>query len=121
GVNLYMSFDDIEKGVDKEFEVQRYKTCGNCKGSGGEPGSKQVKCSTCNGSGRMHVQQNTLFGRFDMVSTCNKCGGKGKTFEKACKVCKGNGKVIVKERFRVKAERSGKSGGEEKGRFFGIF
>jgi molecular chaperone DnaJ len=120
GVNLYLSFDDIEKGVDREFEVQRYKTCDNCRGSGGEPGSKQIKCPQCNGSGRMHIQQNTLFGRFDMVSTCNKCGGRGKTFEKACHVCKGHGRVVVKERFKITAEKSGKEE-KPKGRFFGMF
>lgn len=120
GVNVYMSFDDIEKGIDKEFEVQHYQTCSNCKGSGGEPGSKQIKCSECNGSGRKHIQQNTMFGRFDMVSTCNKCGGRGKTFEKQCKICRGNGRVIVKERFRVKVDKTDGKENKPKGRF-GIF
>jgi molecular chaperone DnaJ len=120
GVNLYLSFNDIEKGVDREFEVQRYKTCDNCRGSGGEPNSRQVKCVKCDGSGRMHIQQNTMFGRFDMVSTCNKCGGRGKTFEKVCKECKGHGRVVVKERFRIKAEKSTKEE-KPKGRFFGVF
>lgn len=118
GVNLYLSFNDIEKGVNREFEVQRYKKCTHCNGTGGEPGSKQVKCDTCNGSGRRHVQQNTLFGRFDMVTACNKCKGRGKVYEKTCKECKGNGNVLVKERFRIKAEKVGSE--EKKGRF-GIF
>ena len=123
GVNLSISFADIERGMDREFEVQHYKPCDHCKGSGGEPHSRQIKCPQCNGSGRMHIQQNTLFGRFDMVSTCNKCAGRGRTFEKVCKTCKGQGKVIVKERFRVKVEKTGKDQNESKGKgkFFGVF
>ncbi|MDE1870810.1 MAG: DnaJ domain-containing protein [Candidatus Micrarchaeota archaeon] len=118
GVNLYLSFSDIEKGVDREFEVQRYKICAHCSGTGGEPGSKQVKCDICNGSGRRHVQQNTFFGRFDMVTTCNKCKGKGKIYEKACRECKGGGRILVKERFRIKADKI--DSGSRKGKF-GIF
>lgn len=123
GVNLYLSFDDIEKGVNREFQVQRYKACDNCKGTGGEPGSKQIKCPKCDGKGRMHIQQSTPFGRFDMVSTCNRCGGRGKIYEKTCKVCNGNGRVVVTEKFRVTAESSEKPKGNEKkgGKFFGVF
>ncbi|MGI0100243.1 MAG: DnaJ domain-containing protein [Candidatus Micrarchaeaceae archaeon] len=123
GVNLYLSFDDIEKGVDREFQVQRYKTCTNCRGSGGEPGSKLVKCEACGGAGRKHIQQSTIFGRLDMVTACSKCGGNGKVYEKRCSACSGKGKVVVTERFRVKAEPEepkSKDDRKQKGRF-GIF
>ncbi|MGD0510462.1 MAG: DnaJ domain-containing protein [Candidatus Micrarchaeaceae archaeon] len=126
GVNLYLSFDDIEMGMTREYQVQRYKNCDNCKGTGGEPGSKQVKCTTCDGKGRVHVQQSTPFGRFSMVTICSKCGGRGKTFEKVCRTCRGNGKVLVTEKFKVTAEPSGKRPEKDnkegkKGRFFGVF
>lgn len=124
GVNLYLSFDEIEKGVNKEFEVQRYKTCDNCRGTGGEPGSKQVRCPTCDGKGSTHVQQRTPFGVISMTTTCNRCGGRGKTYEKICKHCNGAGRVIVKERFRINAERSGgkeHKEGKPRGGIFGIF
>jgi molecular chaperone DnaJ len=128
GVNLYLSFDDIERGVQKEFQVQRYKSCSNCRGTGGEPGSKQIKCPTCEGKGRMHIQQNTVFGRINMVTTCNRCRGAGKIFDKLCRVCKGNGKVIVTEKFKVTAENlskpdTGNKGEKPKGKsgFFGLF
>jgi molecular chaperone DnaJ len=122
GVNLYLSFDDIERGMNKEFEVEHYKKCERCNGSGGEPGSKITKCPECNGSGRKHIHQNTFFGMFDMVTACNVCGGKGKTYETRCKECKGNGMVLVKERFKVNVEKSGKDKKEKpKKGFFGIF
>ncbi len=123
GVNLYLSFDDIEKGIDKEFEVQHHSKCEHCRGSGGEPGSKLTKCQECNGTGRRHIHQNTIFGMFDMVSTCNVCGGRGRNYETKCRECKGNGMVLVKERFRVNVEKSGDRKEKPKGKsgFFGLF
>lgn len=116
GVNFYLSFDDLEKGVDREFEVRYNKACQACKGSGGEPGSKQVRCQACNGTGMRQVNQNTPFGRIQMASTCNRCGGRGKLYENLCRTCNGNGRVPVREKFRIKAERADKS--EAKKRFW---
>lgn len=106
GVNLYLSLDELEKGVEKEFEVEHYKTCNACRGGGGEPGSKQIKCSACNGAGRRTVRQNTPFGVFQMTTTCDKCGGKGKLHERICRTCNGNGSIVVRERFKVRAGKS---------------
>lgn len=112
GVNLYLDFNDIEKGMEKEFEVVRYKRCDNCGGTGGDPESKQLRCTTCNGSGRTRISQRTPFGVFDAITVCNRCGGRGKIYEKMCAVCKGHGGMNVKEKFKVKVEGSS---GKEKG------
>ncbi len=106
GVNIHLPFNDLERGIDKEFVVEYYRTCGNCSGTGGEPGSKLTKCPSCNGAGKRHVQQNTPFGRLQMTTICEKCGGKGKTFERECRECRGNGTVPVKEKFRLRAEKT---------------
>ncbi|MDE1865384.1 MAG: DnaJ domain-containing protein [Candidatus Micrarchaeota archaeon] len=122
GVNLYLSFDDLNRGVEREFEVQHVKRCDHCGGTGGEPGSKQVKCSTCDGRGQRRVQRNMGFASFSMISPCDKCRGRGKIYDKACKECRGEGRVIVRERFTIKA---GKPGGSDKKedtrRKFGVF
>ncbi|MDE1761762.1 MAG: DnaJ domain-containing protein [Candidatus Micrarchaeota archaeon] len=122
GVSLNLSFDDIERGMDKEFQVQHYKRCANCSGSGGEPGSKQTRCTLCNGSGRRYSQRNSPFGMMTMMTTCNKCMGKGKTYEQICKECRGEGRVIVNERFRVRVDNSA-NGAEpdQKKKKFGMF
>ena len=119
-VDLRISFDDIERGMDREFEVQRYKTCHNCRGTGGEPGSKQLRCPSCNGTGRRQVQQNTIFGSFQMVATCDRCKGRGRIFEQVCRTCRGQGQIVVKDRFRVKVEKIGDDGAQ-KGKKFGMF
>ena len=120
GVNINLSFDDIERGIDREFEVQRYKTCDNCRGNGGEPGSKETKCTACNGTGMRHIRQNTFLGSFEMMAPCDRCGGRKKVFDKTCHVCRGNGRVLVTERFRVKAEKSD-AGSKDNRRRFGVF
>lgn len=121
GVNLNLSFDDIEHGMDREFEVQRYKKCSNCRGSGGDPGSREVRCATCNGSGRRRIQQNSFLGRFEMVTMCDRCRGRGKTFEHICNKCRGNGKVVVNEKFRIKVEKLGDPEQKDSRRRFGVF
>lgn len=113
-VNVSLSFEDLERGIDKEFEVQYNKQCENCRGSGGEPGSKQIKCSACDGRGGRQVQQNTVFGRMSVMTTCSRCGGRGKMFEETCKVCRGQGLTMVREKFRLTAKKVGKDGGEQK-------
>ncbi len=108
GVNVYLSFNDIERGVEREFEVQRRKVCDNCKGNGAEPGSKQSKCPTCNGRGRIQSRQSGPFGVFMFDTMCNKCKGRGKVYDKECRECRGRGSIVVNEKFRIKAEKSGK-------------
>ncbi len=108
GINMYFSFDEMDRGINREISVQHYKTCQNCRGSGGEPDSKQIKCTACNGSGRRNIQQNTPFGVIRMVSICDRCGGRGKIFEKACHVCRGSGRVVASDRYKISIEREGK-------------
>ena len=76
----------------------------------------------CDGHGRRRVQQNTIFGRFEMVTACNRCRGRGKIYEKQCKECRGEGKVLVRERFTIKAGKPADSGKKEDNRRkFGVF
>ena len=118
GVNLYLSFEDLEKGVSKEFDVQYYKACQNCNGSGAEPGTKQLRCDKCNGVGQLRSTRRTPFGIMQTITACNKCGGAGKINEKTCKTCRGNGRVLVTEQFRIKAERSDKDNAQDKKKRF---
>jgi molecular chaperone DnaJ len=116
GVNVYLSFDDITRGVDKEFEVSHRKICEHCSGTGGEPGSKQSRCPTCNGRGQIAIHPNLPF-----YTPCRKCGGRGKIYERHCRECRGSGSIMVREKFRVRAENSEKPEGKEKKGFFGTF
>ena len=44
---------EAAKGCKKDIEIPINANCDRCKGSGSEPGSKIVTCSTCNGTGQV--------------------------------------------------------------------
>lgn len=121
GVTLNLSFDDIENGMDREFQVQHYARCKHCEGKGGEPGSKQTKCAACDGKGMKYSQRNIAFGMFTQMTICDRCMGKGKSYDQPCKECRGNGKILINERFRVKVEKDGKADANQTRRKFGVF
>jgi len=96
--DLTISLEDAYKGLEKKIEYTTYKKCGDCKGSGAEPGSKPLKCDYCAGHGKIRSNQ----GFFTVQQTCPQCNGNGETIGKACKKCKGNGKVQSDENVSVK-------------------
>jgi molecular chaperone DnaJ len=96
--DLTISLEDSYKGLEKKIEYTTYKKCGDCKGSGAEPGSKPIKCDYCAGHGKIRSNQ----GFFTVQQTCPQCNGNGETIGKACKKCKGNGKVQSDENVSVK-------------------
>jgi molecular chaperone DnaJ len=96
-----LSTDDIEHGSRKELNVRYLKRCENCKGSGGEPGSKLVRCTKCDGRGQINTVNDMFFIRMQSVATCDRCMGRGKMYEKRCKDCGGRGTVQVSKRVRI--------------------
>ncbi|MDO9302928.1 MAG: DnaJ domain-containing protein, partial [Anaerolineales bacterium] len=52
-MQVTLAFEEAVFGVEKEIEFQREETCSHCTGSGAEPGTTPVKCSTCNGQGEV--------------------------------------------------------------------
>ncbi|MEM7792122.1 MAG: DnaJ domain-containing protein, partial [Verrucomicrobiota bacterium] len=51
--DLEISLEEAAKGVEKEIRYRRPIECKKCSGSGAEPGSSKVTCSTCNGTGQV--------------------------------------------------------------------
>ena len=87
----YMMELDLEEavfGVEKNFQVPTQVSCHHCNGSGSEDG-KTVQCRTCNGHGRVRMQN----GIFSIQQSCPHCGGAGQTIEKPCKPCRGEGRL----------------------------
>ena len=96
--DLSISLEDAHKGLEKKIEYTTYKKCGDCKGSGAEPGSKPIKCDYCDGKGKIRSNQ----GFFTVQQTCPRCNGYGEKISKACSKCRGNGKVQSDENVAVK-------------------
>jgi molecular chaperone DnaJ len=86
-----LTFEEAVFGVEKEIEITRDEVCGACSGSGAEPGSTPVRCTTCGGSGEVRQVRQTLLGSMVQVTTCPNCGGQGETIPSPCRTCNGRG------------------------------
>lgn len=89
--DLTLEFEEAITGLEKEIEYSRQQVCSACRGSGAEPGTSPVRCSTCNGSGEVRQVHQTFLGSMVNVGTCPTCGGRGETIATPCKTCQGRG------------------------------
>lgn len=82
--------------------MPRMEDCDYCQGSGAEPGTTPVRCSTCGGSGEVQRrQQSPLFGTIVTATTCPACHGEGELVSKACSRCNGRKRVQVSRTIKV--------------------
>lgn len=89
--DVTLEFEEAIFGLEKEIEFQRLEICSVCDGSGAEPGTSPIRCSTCNGTGEVRQTRQTFLGSLVNVSTCPTCGGRGETISTACHNCNGRG------------------------------
>ncbi len=92
--NLSLSLEDAYNGKKQEINFSSSDKCGKCSGSGAEPGSKPVSCSTCGGQGQVRSSQ----GFFTIQQTCPQCAGSGEQISNPCKDCRGIGKMQTKKK-----------------------
>jgi molecular chaperone DnaJ len=88
---LDMTFEEAVFGAEKEIEITRDEVCGTCSGTGAEPGTSPVRCSTCNGNGEVRQTRQTILGSMVQVATCPTCNGTGETIATPCHTCQGRG------------------------------
>src|SRR5260370_120373 len=87
--NLEITLEEAFKGKQTNVRVPTLTACETCQGSGAQPGSKPVSCSTCKGHGRVRAQQ----GFFTIERTCPSCQGAGRVIEKPCRSCAPQGRA----------------------------
>ena len=87
--DLTITFEEAVFGVEKDIQVTRPEACPKCQGSGAEPGTTPVRCSTCNGTGEVRRVQQSILGSFVNVTTCPTCHGEGETVGFPCTQCRG--------------------------------
>jgi molecular chaperone DnaJ len=87
--DMTVTLDEAFKGIDKTIKVSTLATCEACNGMGTAPGTSPVTCSTCDGHGRVRMQQ----GFFSIERTCPTCQGAGKVIKDPCKSCQGHGRT----------------------------
>lgn len=91
--DLNISFEEAMTGVDKEIEISRNERCEACHGSGAEPGTSPVRCTTCKGTGEVRQVRQTFLGSMVNVSACPTCRGAGEVITSPCKACSGRGQT----------------------------
>ena len=103
-INLEMniSFEEACFGCEKNITIGKIDTCSACKGTGAKGGKEFSTCPDCGGSGRVRVQQNTMFGTTIREGVCAKCNGSGKIIRVKCEECNGKGYQRVNKNIKVK-------------------
>ncbi len=104
-MQVMLTFEEAVFGVEKEVEFQREETCSRCGGSGAEPGTTPVRCSTCNGQGEVRQVRQTFLGQMVQTAICPTCNGRGEIISSPCKTCNGSGleRKTVKKKVQVPA------------------
>ena len=92
--DLSISLEDAYNGKKQEINFSSSDKCEICNGSGAEPGSKPISCSTCGGQGQVRSNQ----GFFTIQQTCPDCAGSGEKISDPCKGCRGIGKKQTKKK-----------------------
>ncbi len=87
--NLTISFEEAVLGTEVELQIPKEETCGECQGSGSEPGHSAETCKHCGGQGQVVQKQ----GLFRIATPCPICKGEGRVISHPCKSCKGKGTV----------------------------
>ena len=100
-IDLEISFKEAVFGTTRTVLIAKVSTCQLCKGNGAKPGIELEKCTTCNGSGRVHETRNSILGQFTSVRACTMCDGSGKIPKEKCPECKGHGVLRKQEEIRI--------------------
>lgn len=96
-IDINVSFSDAIFGVKRTVLVTKNNVCSHCDGSGAEKGTSMIACSTCNGSGRVHENRQSILGTFSTVRECSVCHGAGKVPKTKCGHCAGQGITRAQE------------------------
>lgn len=96
-IELALSLEEIDTGVEKRVEIRRRELCVTCKGSGAKAGTQPVPCGQCGGRGQIYRNQ----GFFTMGLVCPRCRGAGTTIENPCGTCSGAGRTDQKVEIKI--------------------
>jgi molecular chaperone DnaJ len=98
---LALTLAEVATGVEKTVTAKLLDACDKCEGSGAEPGTKPVTCTTCSGSGEVRRAQRSFFGQFVSVAPCPTCAGEGQVVSSPCKKCRGEGRVRAERAIKI--------------------
>jgi molecular chaperone DnaJ len=95
--DLEISLDEAFHGKSTDIQIDVADQCGDCEGSGAQPGTGSRRCNLCGGHGKVRAQQ----GFFVVERTCPTCHGRGEVIESPCRKCGGDGRVDERKTITV--------------------
>ena len=92
-IKIKMTLEEIATGVTKTLKIPTLVKDSHCNGTGAKDGTAYNTCPTCNGSGTVIRQQQTMFGISQSAVECPQCHGEGRIITEKCTYCQGEGVV----------------------------
>ena len=96
-----LNLSEIVHGTTKKFKIKKDVKCTTCNGSGSEDGKTET-CKQCNGSGYVITRRQSILGMMQSQSVCPSCQGQGQMIKNKCRACSGEGVVNGDEVIEVK-------------------
>lgn len=95
---MEITMEEAYAGKESTIKVPLSESCDKCSGSGAKQGTGTENCTTCNGQGRVRMQQ----GFFTIERACPTCHGEGAIIRDPCDKCGGAGRIRKEKTLRVK-------------------
>lgn len=96
--SLTIDLLDAASGTTKTVEIERRELCGDCGGTGAEPGTSPEACDYCGGHGQVLRSQ----GFFRVQTDCPACHGQGSVIRNKCGTCRGAGRTSEQTKLEVR-------------------
>jgi molecular chaperone DnaJ len=100
-VRVTLELDDVVFGVHRDLEVDTAVLCETCQGACTQPGTSEVTCDICHGSGHIQRTVRSLLGNVVTNQPCGTCQGHGTTIPYPCATCQGQGRVRARRTVSV--------------------
>jgi len=95
------------KGDSLKIKFLRQERCSTCDGDGTLNKKDTIKCSICNGTGK--VLSRTIFSS-SFIGICGNCDGTGKIYKDKCVKCGGEGTVNKEREININIPKGTKGG-----------
>lgn len=95
---IEISFREAAFGTEAPLLVSRLERCGECGGSGAQPGSRPRPCPSCGGRGRQRFSQGFL----SVTRPCVPCRGEGRVIDHPCPECRGDGRGRASRKLEIR-------------------
>jgi molecular chaperone DnaJ len=100
-VRVTLELGDVVFGTHRDLEVDTAVLCETCQGSCCQPGTSEVTCDICHGSGNIQRTVRSLLGNVVTTQPCATCQGYGTTIPYPCATCQGQGRVRARRTVSV--------------------